>query len=306
MRIMILMFVSAMSGCVSVPPQQLSMDAATVSKAQEGAAVTIARAKQYDITSRINGQKYRIMVSTPFKPDPEIAYPVLYVLDGNQYFGTATEALTRQSRLQDVAPAIVVGVGYPTDDLQEVSRLRAFDLTPSASADPKNAGRFGGGDAFVRVLEEEIKPFVMARYRIDPAHQIIWGQSYAGSTVLRILFRNPSSFSTYILSSPAIFYNKREVLADEESFSKRARAGELRLKVLVTSAADEQYRGSDPKLLAANTTRLVDNASELAARLGSLHPQNIGVVRTIFEGEIHDTVSPASLSRSLRFALPIK
>ena len=306
MRIVISMFVAALSGCVSVPQQQFSQEAATFSNAREGAQVTIARAKQYDITSRINGQKYRIMVATPFKPDPELAYPIFYVLDGNQYFGTATEALTRQSMLRNVAPAIVVGIGYPTDDPQEVFRLRAFDLTPSASADPKDAGKFGGGDAFARVLEEEIKPFVMARYRIDPARQIIWGQSYAGLTVLRLLFKSPSTFSTYILSSPSIWYNNREVLADEEAFSKRARAGELQLKVLVTSAADEQYRGSDPKLLAATTTRMVDNASELSARLGSLHPQNIGVVRTIFEGEIHNTVPQTSLSRSLRFALPTK
>ena len=52
------------------------------------------------------------MVSTPFMADPAVAYPVLYVLDGNVYFGTATETLTRQSVLQTVAPAIVVGVGY--------------------------------------------------------------------------------------------------------------------------------------------------------------------------------------------------
>lgn len=94
------------------------------------------------------------------------------------------------------------------------------------------------------------------------------------------------------------------MLADEEAFSKRAKAGELHLKVLVISAADEQYRGDDPKLLAADTARMVDNASELAARIGALHPKNITVVRTIFAGESHNTVRQASLSRALRFALP--
>ena len=64
--------------------------------------------------------------------------------------------------------------------------------------------------------------------------------------ILRALFRNPNAFSTYILSSPSIWWNYREVLVDEEAFSKRARAGELQLKVLVTSAGDEQYRGNDP------------------------------------------------------------
>jgi len=270
----------------------------------DGAPVTIARAKQYDITSRINGQTYRIMVATPFMADPHLSYPTLYVLDGNAYFATATETLTRQSVLKTVAPGIVVGVGYPTDDPQEVNRRRAFDMTPSASRDPKNAGLNGGGDIFLRVLEEEVKPFVKARYKVDSARQIIWGQSLGGLIILRSLFRNATAFSTYILSSPSIWWNNREVLADEEAFSKRAIAGEIHLKLLVTSAGDEQYRGNDPKLLAVDG-RQVDNASELAARIGALHPGNITVVRTIFAGEIHNTVPQASLSRALRFALPL-
>jgi predicted alpha/beta superfamily hydrolase len=191
-----------------------------------------------------------------------------------------------------------------------VIRLRAFDMTPSASRDPKSTGARGGGDAFLRVLEEEVKPLVTARYKVDAAQQIVWGQSLGGLMVLRSLFRNPNAFSAYVLSSPSIWWNDREVLADEEAFSKRARAGELHLKVLVTSAANEQYRGDDPKLLASDIDRfpadfrMVDNASELAARIGAFHPQNITVVRTIFAGEIHNTVPQASLSRALRFALP--
>ena len=306
MRVVISIFVAVLSGCASVSQQQPRPEAAASASTQEGAPVTIPRAKQYDITSRINGQTYRIMVATPFKADSAMAYPVLYVLDGNQYFGTATEALTRQSGLNDVAPAIVVGVGYPTEDPQEVFRLRKFDLTPWASDDPKEAGLCGGGEAFIRVLEDEVKPFVMAHYRVDPAQQIIWGQSLAGLISLHVLFRNPSAFSTYILSSPAIWRNNRAVLVNEEAFSSRARAGELRLKVLVTSAADEQYRGSDSTLLAAAKTRMVDNASELAERLSVLDPQNIIVMRTIFDGEIHNTVPQASLSRALRFSLPLK
>lgn len=266
-----------------------------------GFPVTVPRAAQYDIQSRINGQTYRVMVAMPFEAEAGKAYPVLYVLDGNQYFGTATDALTRQSALRTVGPAIVVGIGYPTDDPKEVFRLRAYDLTPSTSTNPKVTGKFGGADAFIRVLEEEIRPFVATHYNIDPAHQSIWGQSYAGLTVLRILFKKPEAFSAYVLSSPSIWWNDREILLDEASFAKRARTGELHLKILLTSASDEQYRGLDPKMIAEDIGRMVDNASELAGRLAALNPQNIPVVRTVFDGEIHNSVSPASLSRSMRF-----
>ena len=126
---------------------------------------------------------------------------------------------------------------------------RAFDLTPSPS---KTEGKHGGGDTSLRVIEEEVKPFLQARYKVDAANQIIWGQSIAGLMVLRQLFRNPAAYSTYILSSPAIWWNDREVLRDEETFSVAIRQLNLKLKVLITSASDEQYRGND---------RMVDNAS---------------------------------------------
>ncbi len=161
-----------------------------------------------------------------------------------------------------------------------------------------------GGDTFILVLEEEIKPFVMTRYRVDRNRQTIYGQSLGGLMVLRMLFRDPAALSTYIVSSPSTWFNEREVLADEDAFSKRARAGELRLRILITSAAQEQYRGNDPKLVAADR-RMVDNATELATRLAQLNPSRITVVRTIFDGEDHGSVPPSSLTRGLRFALPV-
>jgi uncharacterized protein len=274
----------------------------------DGVPFTLSRATQYDITSRLNGQRYRIFVSTPVNSTADISYPAVYLLDGNQYFAMATDTLTRLSYLKSgasIAPAIIVGIGYPTDDPGEVIRRRAFDMTPSALRTPRpGVPSSGGGDAFLRVIEEEIKPFVMTRYSVDRNRQIIYGQSLGGLMVLRVLFRNPAAFSTYIVSSPSIWFNDREVLADEDAFSKRARAGELRLKILITSAAEEQYRGDDPKLVAADG-RMVDNASELATRLAQLNPSMITLVRTIFDGENHGSVPPSSLTRGLRFALPI-
>jgi predicted alpha/beta superfamily hydrolase len=96
------------------------------------------------------------------------------------------------------------------------------------------------------------------------------------------------------MASPAIWWNDREVLADEATFSKRARSGELHLRILVTSAGDEQVRGN----------RMIDNASELADRLAALNPGRIQVERVIFPGETHSSSAFASISRALRFAVP--
>ena len=49
----------------------------------DGAPVMIPRAKQYDITSKINGRTYRVFVSTPFRAEEGRKYPVIYLFDGN-------------------------------------------------------------------------------------------------------------------------------------------------------------------------------------------------------------------------------
>jgi hypothetical protein len=295
-------------GAGTITAQQTVPAAGSLAQPTNAAPVVIPRATQYDLPSRINGQTYRIMVSLPFMFDPAAAYPVLYVLDANTIFGIVTDVAHFQSFAKVTAPAIVVGIGYPTDDLNEWVRRRALDMTPTPSPKPDKAGKNGGGDAFLRVIDEEVKPFLATRYKIDRSKQIIFGFSLGGLIALRNLFRNPTAFATYILASPSIWWDNKTVLADEEAFSKRARSGDLLLTVILTSARDEQYHDNDPKLLAEaqSGSRMVDNASEIAARLTALNPEKIKVFRVIFDGEIHNTVTAAAVSRGLRLALPPK
>ena len=278
------------------------VEAPETGQPQEGAPAAIPRTRRYDLTSKINGRTYRVFVSTPSKADPGKADPVVYILDGNWYFAAASINVDESAR-GGHSRAIVVGIGYPTDDNDVVSTRRAFELTMSAAPTDKEPGLHGGGDAFLRVLEEEVKPFVAARYKIDPARQILYGKSLGGLMVLRQLLRHPEAYSTYIAASPSIWWNDREVLADEGTFAKRAKAGELSVRLLLTSAGDEHYRGDDPKLRAADSRRMIDNVSELASRLAPLNPEKVTVTRVIFPEETHVSVSLASLGRALTFAL---
>jgi len=274
----------------------------------DSSPVIVARSAQFLLTSKVNGRAYRIMVSTPFMFDPTHAYPVVYVLDANVFFGTVTDAVQFLSFAKNLTPAIVVGIGYPTDDLNVWVKERRLDLTPTSSPKPTDAGPSGGGDAFLRVIEEEVKPLIRSRYKIDDARQTLFGMSLGGLAALRSLFRNPTAYSAYIVASPSIWWDDKAVLVDEAAFSRRVLAGELQLNVIVTSARDEQYHGTDPKLLAEaqSGSRMVDNASELATRLGALNPGKLKISRVIFDDEIHNTVPYAAISRGLRLALSPK
>ncbi len=257
--------------------------------------------RQYDVTSKLNGQTYRLLIRLPVEPVPASGYPVLYVLDGNYYFGTVSDEAQRMIAQRIVKPFVVVAVGYPTEDRGDQSGRRDSDLTLPI---PVLVGRYGGADTFLRVLDEELRPFVAAHVPVDPAEQALYGHSFGALAALRELFRHPDAFSAYTLSSPSVWWADKAVLADEAAFSQQVLDGRVHTRVLITSAGDEQRADVPGGDREAALHRMVDNASELAARLATLNPQQMPVSRVIFPGEVHGSVSQASTSRAVRFSFP--
>jgi predicted alpha/beta superfamily hydrolase len=260
----------------------------------------VPRARQYDIKSRINGETYRVFVSTPFKAEPGKRYPVLYVIDGNWYFAPASINATESS--YEVGPVIVVGIGFPTDDNDQIQQRRSFELTPWSKPGAK-PGQTGGGDIYLQVLEEEIRPFINAHYAVDPAKQILYGKSLGGLMVLHQMFIHPEAYAAYISASPSIWFNDSAVLKDEAAFVKRVKGGQLHLRLLLTAAGNEQYRGPNPVKRANDHSRMIDNAMELADRLAASNPTTLHVEKAIFADESHTSVSLAALGRALYFGL---
>jgi len=256
----------------------------------EATVVAIPRAKQYDLTSAINGRTYRVFVSTPFGAEAGKKYPVVYLIDGNWYFGPATYNETESAGAKEIDHAIIVGVGYPTEDNGEVNHRRAFELSTSALPTDKTQDEHGGADAFLRVLDEEIKPFVNAHYAVDLDRQCLYGKSFGGLFALRQLFRRPQEFSTYIIVSPAIRWHDKEILNDESAFAKRVKAGELKLRIQFTVAANEW-------------PDMISETRAMSDRLAPLNPSKVHVEYASFADEGHVSESLASVGRGLFFAL---
>lgn len=293
------------ASCASVDRPLTGEPSVTALASQAVVPVTLPRTSQYDLTSAVNGRSYRIMIGLPPNHDSQKAYPVLYVLEGNVYFATGLDAMTRQALFRNISPAIVVGIGYPSDDTTVVNTRRWLDLSTAKSSNPNEKRPTGGGDDFLRVIEDEIKPLVASRFKVDSANQILWGHSLGGLLVLRSMFKRPSSFSTYLSSSPSIWWADHHLLQDEAAFIKHVLEPGPQIRLLLTSAGEEQYRGEDAKLLAdARRTRMIDNASDLAARLSRAGAQRLILQRYVFDGETHISVSHSAIARSLRFALP--
>jgi predicted alpha/beta superfamily hydrolase len=260
----------------------------------DGQSVALPGAAQYDFTSRITGRPYRLTVIPPPHADSSRAYPTLYILDGTAYFATAGEVASIYAVTGQAAPGYVIAIGYQTDDIAVAGDLRSLDLTPFTSPNPSYAKVTGGGDAFLRVIYEEIQPFVVSHFHVDSTRQAIWGHSLGGLLVLRSMLTAPGRFSTYVIASPSI--NPR-VLLDEPSFLRRVNSSGMPLRLLVTVGGAEQaptapvgYRG-------------VADASALVERIRSGAPTT-HVEEIIFADEGHVPAALSSLIRAIPFAWP--
>lgn len=288
-----------------------------------GAPVTVIRSQQYDFTSKINGRAYRIFIAKPLIPPPATGYPVVYVFDANAYFATTVEASRGLSFGPEARAAVIVGIGYPTDNLGATLSLRMKDMTtpitPEAFAATRpgpgeSAANTGGLDAYLQVIEQEVKPLVARQMRIDPTDQTLFGHSLGGLAVLRALFTEPTAFRTFAASSPSIWWNSRAILGDEPAFVARVERLEVEPRIFIDVGGLEQTSlAAAPGMTlaesqaAAEKFRMVGNAQELGARLAAVKGGPHYQVSThVFPDETHMSVIPAATSRALRFALDPK
>ena len=284
---------------------QLSATAA----ASHPAEVSIANSRRMTFVSGVNGHRYSIDIALPDVPQPPMGYPVIYVLDGDFYFGSMAEA----ARVIGNAPqAIVVGIGYPHDPVWTAAVLakhrplpaifatvppfdaaleleRMYDMSLplnetqlkdiAARGVPLKATDVGGMDDFLKIIETEVKPRVYALALVDRGNQVLFGHSLGGLAVLKALFSEPKAFRTFVAASPSIWWGDKEVLRKEANFANRVSAGEVVSRVLITVGGEEDAVPTLASQTAAQRAqieaqvkklRMIENACELVRRLKAL------------------------------------
>jgi hypothetical protein len=259
--------------------------------------VVIPGSEQWDRRSSDGARSYRIFVAVPEVEPPASGFPVIYVLDANAIFGTVVEAMRIQSRRPEktgVTHAVIVGIGYPTD--APFSTQRHYDFTmPRTEALPftfpgmENLPH-GGASTFLEFIEQELKPEVEGKYRIDRDRQSIVGHSLGGLFVLQVLLTRPSVFQRYIAGSPSIHWNKK-FLYDELSLAAGRMERTMKsIGVFIGVGELEQAH------------RMVDNAREFASNLAAAVPSRLEVKYKMFEEEGHASVLPPLMSHALRLS----
>ena len=284
------------------------LDAAASPASSPWSSVQLPGTQQLDLQARKSRHRYRIFLSVPTTPAPAAGHPVLYVLDGNAAFPVAaflSRAAARYSEVSGHAAPVVVGIGYTGDaDFDVPARKR--DYTVGATR-PELATGEGGADRFLDFIEHELKPLIAAKHPVDPKRQALFGHSFGGLFVLHALFTRPHAFSTYLASSPSIWWNNKRVLEALPALQDLARKADgkplPRVQISVGALEDDPPKGkySAEKLAMHAARPMVSEARSVAARLKAQPGWADQVTYHELAGEDHGAVWLPALSRGMQF-----
>lgn len=245
-------------------------------------AVTIPNTEIRSLHSKITGRDYDLYIYPPTTGSPAAGrkHPVLYLLDGQWDFKLLCSIQGGLLYDKYVPDVIIVGITY-SGAKANYDSLRAVDYTPFAG--PNNPGS-GQGAKFLAALKSEILPFVEREYPADPARRAIMGNSLGGLFTLYALFTEPSLFSAYVASSPAVTYASRGSFSDEAAYATTHR--DLTAKLFIGVGEDEP--------LAAPVKEMIET-------LRSRHYPGLQFDGRVIAEERHSGNKPETYNRGLRF-----
>src|SRR5947209_7252638 len=167
-------------------------------------------------------------------------FPVLYLHDGQNLFDPDTsyvrgmdwkvdETADALIRAGAIAPLIIVGVF-------NTGQHRIEEYTPTRDR------KLGGGHAelYGRMLVEELKPFIDARYRTlgDSHNSGLGGSSLGGLATLYLGFTYPEVFGKLAVLSPSVWWDNKAILRIIQKAIPKPR-----LKIWLSMGTEESKTG---------------------------------------------------------------
>ena len=166
------------------------------------------------------------------------AYPVIYVLDGDLFFGMAAGLTPLNGWFAAAPEAIVVGIGYGMESYDQWVQLRERDFKiPEVRDAPPDAA----ADVFLAALTEEMIPFIEANYRTIPSDRCLYGYWSSGFFVLYALFHQPDAFQRYLCGSGDLYIAVPYMIQHAEKLAARDGATPIQLYLSAGELEEDQF-----------------------------------------------------------------
>jgi Predicted hydrolase of the alpha/beta superfamily len=249
--------------------------------------------RKWSIDSAILNEKREYLVYVPSEYADglyaQVRYPVMYVLDGEEYFNSAAGLVHFMSEANSQIPQMIVVAVVNTD--------RSRDLTPTASktdmSGKENAvfGSTGGGDRFLQFLEKELIPRIEADYRTAP-HRTLVGHSLGGLTVLHSLLAQAGVYRGHIAIDSSLWWQDQFMVTRlQEKAVDLPGLGARVFMALADHRTTGEYDGS--KMIISNM--------RFAELLQAKKLRNLDVTLQHFSGEDHGSVPLPALYTGLLY-----
>lgn len=211
----------------------------------------------------------RLPASYQGSPD---SYPVLYMTDGEGIDRRAMPVIESLIQAGAIPELIVVGIPHQGE--------RRTDLTPTATADRPGSG---GGELFLRFVNEELVPEIDARFRTGST-RLLFGHSLGGLLSAYALARDRTSFDGFIASSPVIAWDDWYVRERAAAAFEEPSDWKVFLFLGVGSEEPERF---------------LERGREFAAWLEVQAPDELTWSFTVYEGEDHMSAATPALRDGL-------
>jgi predicted alpha/beta superfamily hydrolase len=167
-----------------------------------------------------NDRDITIYLPPGYNDRDDVRYPVLYMNDGQNLFEAERAFIPGQNwRLAEAAdekigarttrPMIIVGI--------DNNESRIDEYTPTHDVARKAGGKV---DDYARMIIEELKPIVDARYRTypDSSNTALGGSSLGGLATVYIGLTHPSVFGHLAVMSPSVWWDQRAIFSTLDHF----------------------------------------------------------------------------------------
>lgn len=286
-----------------------AVEATNAEDAQDSPPLVLPDTATHTVADSVTGRIYPLWVALPasYGDEPGKRYPVLYATDAPYSF-----ALVRSirnlvgQRGRNIEDFILVGLPPQEGLSHRDSRLRDYTISnplgkPGRNAEIYSGSAYGEADRYRDYLQRDVFALVEKTYRTDPARRLFAGHSVGGLFGAHVLLTKPEMFSAYILSSPSLWFDQREIWNIERAYAEAHNDLPARVTLYIGMY---ETRGDDARYY-KNADMVGDNRA-FQQLLQSRGYPGLEVHGEVVADEDHFTVYPSAITRALIRLLPGK
>ena len=260
-------------------------------QAGDGHPYEIADSEVWDVPDPVSKRGYQVFVALPpsYAKQPQRRYPVLYVTDADYAFPIIRQ-LGRRLNVEGpkIEEFILVGLSYAKGEEGRVSRQRDYIAdTQRPKHRPRQFDPWPGA-GLPAVSTRSGKALHHHSLSRRPCQSDLSGPFLRRTAGHADPFTEPDMFSSYILGSPSLWYDKRYALKLEARYAEQHQ--DLKANVYLYVGAQEALRKGDRRY--NQTVDMVADNRALEAALASRKYPGLKLKSAVLNDEDHLTVAP--------------